>query len=119
MTMEEQLITTVEKLASKYGFIYWVLARMDGTVVHRRGSQEVLRWKGPLESLFGDSKAVSNTYSSLQNQLSPQLFSQGQTCCVHFRPLPGYVLGLFQQDQPDAVLRFTEAEKFMKEVLKV
>jgi hypothetical protein len=59
-----------------------VLARMDGAVVHRHGSQEVFQWKALLQSLFGDSKAVSNTYSSLQDQLSPQLFSQGQTYCV-------------------------------------
>jgi hypothetical protein len=95
MTNTKTLDELLDAVLHDYGLSYGVAATTGGEVLSRRGDIGALRWKGLLDQLFGSPDAIVRLVGSLEGQILPQVYGQGDIRAAVLRPRGDLVVGLF------------------------
>src|SRR5215471_4922183 len=104
--MESNVKDVVRKLAERYGYLFYIVASSDGNFIETGGDPASLKWRGLVNSLFGDSAAIARLNSSLEGQVLPQSWAQGETYCLVFKPRHDLIIGLCGHGKRNAVERY-------------
>ena len=93
------------------GFECGIVASASGQVLARSGDFGTLKWDGLPNSLFGDPDAIRGLYASLEGEILPQIYGQGDVSCVVNKVGDDLVVGLFDQNGRDDLELFDIGER--------
>jgi hypothetical protein len=97
--MKQEVLEEIRRLSDKYGFIVYVVADPAGNIIEIGGDQDRLKWKGLFEALFGDKETIARLSSSLEGQLLPRTWGQGDLYCLVCKPSRDALVGFFGRDK--------------------
>jgi hypothetical protein len=92
-----------------------------GREVRRFGALESIASEGMFRALFGGIDEVQRLRASLQGQVLPQIWSQGNTTCFVSQTESGTLYAVFLQKSLDPVALYrvsTETARTMEELLE-
>jgi hypothetical protein len=107
----ENLESILESVLLEYGFECGIIASSSGQELARRGELGGLQWRGLVDSLFGDADSIVRLERSLEGQILPQTYSQGNVRCVVMKPRKDLLVGLFTQNAEDAALLYQRGKE--------
>jgi len=84
--------------------------------IHLLGEPESVENTDLLTSLFADSETLESLSRSLEGQILPQIWNQGQVSCVVCKPTDTTLVGLFVKDDLDAVEQYRWSQRANKAI---
>ena len=87
----------------------------DGSI-EKVGTADGLRGHDLIQSLFGDHESLMALDHSLEGQLMPRLWAQGEVGCVVCKPVPSHLVGLFYVETRNVVEKYRWSKVIAKEV---
>jgi hypothetical protein len=64
-----------------------------------------------VNNLFADAECITAMQRSLQGQMLPRIWRQGQVSCVVCKPTDGIIVGFFCKDEREPVERYRWAKQ--------
>jgi hypothetical protein len=80
------------------------------------GDPASLRWRGLIDSLFGNAGAIIQLNDNIRGQILPQVYGQGEVFCVVMNPLDDLLVGLFHQGKHDPVRLHAEGKEISQRI---
>jgi hypothetical protein len=102
----ERLQGKLAGFLNESGMVGVIIARANGEEIIRAGDFGHLKWGGLLSTLFGGTEEVKRLAWSLEEQLLPRLFSQGDEWCIASRCDGDIVWGVFVITDSDGVAMY-------------
>jgi hypothetical protein len=112
--MLNDLDKMLQRVIDEYGYLCGIIALSSGQEIMRYGNFAALQWKDLSNSLFGDAEAIVRLDQSLEGQILPQVFSQGDVRCAVMKPKEEIIVGIFDQSGKDLVSFYKECKEISK-----
>jgi hypothetical protein len=108
--MDAESASEITRLMSEHQVIYGIVADLDSGGVDTFGDKTKLRYKGLVQTLFGDGNSIRDLNASLEGQMMPQTWGQGEDACIVCKPAENFIVGLFyhEQREPAESYRFSK-----------
>lgn len=106
------LASEMTRVMSEYRIIYVIVADLDSGRVDTFGDQTKLKYKGLVQTLFGDGDSIRDLNTSLEGQMMPRTWGQGGDACIVCKPAKSIIVGLFYHEQREPA----EAYHFSQEL---
>lgn len=106
-----QIADSLAAFVRANGFDCGIVASASGEVLARSGDFGSLKWDGLPNSLFGDPASVRSLYDSLDGEILPQIYGQGDLSCVVNKLGDDMLIGLFDQNGRDDLELFDAGER--------
>ncbi len=110
--MDAKLASEITRIMSEHQLIYAIVADLDSGKVDNFGDQTKLKYKGLVQTLFGDGDSIRDLNTSLEGQMMPRTWGQGEDTCVVCKPAECIIVGLFYHEQREPA----EAYHFSQEL---
>ena len=114
--MSNDLENNLRQVIDEQGFLCGIIATSSGEEILRYGDFDALHWKDLVKSLFGDADAIVTLNKSLEGQILPQVYSQGDVRCAILKPKEELLVGLFDQSGKDAATFYKECREISKKL---
>ena len=102
--------TSLEQLLASNGVPFAIVANVVTGETYRVGDPTGFGFDDLVNSLFADFDCVLATYRSVQGQLLPRMWSQGDVECVICRPTSDVLIGLFCKTERSPLEHFRWAK---------
>ena len=106
-----QIGDSLSAFVQENGFDCGIIATASGEGLARSGDFRSLKWDGLPNSLFGDPEAIRRLYASLEGEILPQIYGQGDVSCVVNKAGDDLIVGLFDQRGRDDLELFDIGER--------
>lgn len=114
--MTNDLENFFRQVIDEQEFIFGIIASSSGEEILRYGDIDALQWKDLVKSLFGDVDAIVRLNKSLEGQILPQVYSQGDVRCAILKPKEELLIGLFDQSGKDTATFYKECREISKKL---
>lgn len=100
----------ISELMDKNNIVYAVIANLENGRVETAGGKEKLKYCDLVDTLFGDVEHIKSLNDSLEEQLMPRMWGQGEISCIVCKPADNILIGLFYHEnrEPAAAYRFSK-----------
>ncbi len=112
---EQKLFGLMDSFAIKVMAIASVAKRS----VRLLGNEQALPANSLLSRLFGDPDAIAALEHSLEGQIMPRIWSQGDVVCVVCRPHPDVIVGLISDEPRDPVETYRWSKALDQQVARL
>ena len=110
--MDAKLASEITRIMSEHQLIYAIVTDLDSGRVDTFGDKTKLKYKGLVQTLFGDGDSIRDLNTSLEGQMMPRTWGQGEDACVVCKPAESIIVGLFYHEQRE----LAEAYHFSQEL---
>lgn len=87
-----------KEFTEKHNVFLAVLVDVEKGIDYTYGSKDNLIYEGLFNSLFGNMESIIKLNKSLDGQIMPQSWKQGELKCLVVRPNDKVLIGLFYND---------------------
>lgn len=108
------ITSKIKELMDNNNILFSVIANLDNDQVKMLGHKEKLNRIDLVNSLFGDKNSIKALNDSLEGQLMPRIWGQGEVSCIVCKPVNNILVGLFFHDTREPI----ETYRFSKEMNK-
>jgi hypothetical protein len=108
-----------EAFAEKYNILFAVIVDLEKEVDYTFGSKDTLTYEGLYNSLFGDMEIIKKLNDSLEGQLMPQSWKQGELKCLVVKPNEKILAGLFFNDTKNAMESYKLGKQMNNELIEL
>jgi hypothetical protein len=108
------ITSKIKELMASNNILFSVIANLDNGQVKMLGDKEKLSHIDLVSTLFGDENSIKALNDSLEGQLMPRVWGQGEVSCIVCKPVNNILVGLFFQDTREPI----ESYRFSKEMNK-
>ncbi len=104
------LASEITRIMSQHQLIYVIVADLDSGRVDTLGDQAKLKYKDLIPTLFGAGDSIRDLNNSLEGQMMPRTWRQGEVACILCKPVESAIVGLFYHEhrEPAESYRFSE-----------
>jgi hypothetical protein len=78
---------------------YAIIANLQSGVIENLGDISALEHTGLIKGLFYDLDTIHNLNQSLDGQILPRIWGQGNVRCIVCKPYEGIIIGLFCKEE--------------------
>jgi hypothetical protein len=93
------------------GFLYAVVANLANSEIQHIGCSSAIGNTDLVPSFFADAESVTALDRSLQGQLLPRVWSQGDISCVVCKPTENVIVGAFCKKKSGPVEQYQMSKK--------
>ena len=101
--MNVMTISKLNEIMRDNDIILVLIANLKKGSIDELGDKYKLEYTGLLDTLFGDIERVQALNQSLENQILPQSWNQGNVKCLVCKPKDDIVIGMFFHEHRDTV----------------
>ena len=105
------------ELLTKYNIIYTIIFDLDNESFKYIGDKQKLKYKGLVENLFGDANKAIKLNNSLDREIMPQSWKQGELTSLVLKPEDNIIIGMFYEDNLEIFESYNLQEKINNEVM--
>jgi hypothetical protein len=106
----------LRELVEEYGYVCGIATTGSGQVLARHGDFTALSWPDLPNSLFGDQDAIVRLDQSLDGQILPQVFAQGEVTALVMKPQAELIIGLFDQSGQDVTQIYLQGRRVSQDL---
>ncbi|MCX7749630.1 MAG: hypothetical protein N2645_22475 [Clostridia bacterium] len=99
--------------------MYFVVADLEKGTIESTGDRNSVHCDKLIENLFGDIDFASKLYASMDGQVKPQSWKQGNSKCVICIPRTSIIVGLFYIEHRDTIESYNWAKKINNELIEM
>lgn len=119
MSIDDKLQHILDDTLQCFRLVYGLACAADGRIIVTSGTKSLLKWGGLYDTLFGTSELIRQLYTSLDGQILPRSYGQGEVYCILLKPDGSTLVGLFGQGQLDPQSRYQQREEIASHVKKM
>ncbi len=92
------LASEITRIMSEHQLIYVIVADLDSGKADNFGDKAKLKYQGLVQTLFGDGDSIRDLNASLEGQMVPRSWRQGEVACILSKPVESTIVGLFYHE---------------------
>jgi hypothetical protein len=104
----------ISELMKNNNILYSVIANIDNGQVETLGNKDKLKYVDLINTLFGDEDSIKALNASLEGQLMPRTWGQGEVSCIVCKPTSNTLVGLCYHENREPI----ESYRFSKDINK-
>lgn len=97
------MLEKLSKIKKDFDISYMIAYNLKSRQIEHDGDRHILEHKGLFDNLFGSEEAIIRLNMSIQGQILPQSWKQGNIKCIVSKPEEDILIGLIYIEFRDAI----------------
>lgn len=108
----------IDKFMKNHGIAYAIVTNLDSGLIETLGNISDLAYDDLVKQLFADFNSIKSLNKSLEGQMMPQIWSQGEVRCIVIKPTVNIIIGLLYNEHRPPFESIDFVDEVNNELLK-